>query len=153
MASYLSFQQQVIFTWAGTVWGFAVVSSSFIPAEANRLFTESPVVGLCLVVWLQHSQNISVSLGKRERIEKVTGTHADARGLASFTHLICVFHPFKFARIRRIGLHNRKGHCRSPEGFSLTISGVILVLQKVNVVQRPYLGSSRRSTSQLHSAS
>ena len=52
-----------------------------------RLFTESLVVGLCLVVWLQHSQNINVSLGKRERIEKVAGTHADARGLASFTHL------------------------------------------------------------------
>lgn len=53
------------------------------------LFTKSPVVALCLVVWLQHSPNVNVSLGKRERIEKVAGTHTDTQGLASFTHLIC----------------------------------------------------------------
>lgn len=97
---------------------------------------------MCLAVWLQHSLNTDVSLGKRERIEKVSGTHTDTLGLAPFAHLICIFHPFKFAGIGHTELHTRKGHCPSPEGFSLTTSGVILILQEVNLAQRPYLGSS-----------
>lgn len=56
--------------------------------------------------------------------------------------MICIFHPFKFSGIGCTGLHNRKGHCPSPEGFSLTTSGVIPILQEVSLAQRPYLGSS-----------
>lgn len=55
----------------------AAVNSSFTPA--NRIFLESPVVGLFLTVWLQHSP-VVISLRKRARIEKAAGAHTDTQG-------------------------------------------------------------------------
>lgn len=61
----------------------AAVNSSF--TSANRIFLESPVVGLFLTVWLQHSP-VAISLRKRARIEKAAGAHTDMQGLSTSIH-------------------------------------------------------------------
>lgn len=60
----------------------AAVNSSFTPA--NRIILESPVVGLFLAVWIQHSPVVT-SLRKRGRIEKAAGAHT-ATGISISIH-------------------------------------------------------------------
>lgn len=69
-ASRLCFQPQVTFSWAGTGFGLLLLALPSYQLQQTD-FTESPAVGLCLAVWLQRALNTDVSLGKRERIEKL----------------------------------------------------------------------------------